>query len=447
MGTMTPVFGDLTKAFNNVVVTNSDLLAESPDQLAQAFPMLLGVAVGQLTGALSGIALPALAGLQIKPIAITSTDPDADGELSFLSIFANVAVATTPARAARRHQRAACKRCSCRRRASSPSTRAAAPCRRCCSSSAAAAPGRSSTPGRSTTAPGRPSPPRAAPSSPIRSCGCRGAITSTCARARSARPTPTDPTPARVDVLIDTVAPTGSFDVAGNEIRFDATDAVSPPEALLYRFAVDGAAFGAWISGAHATMPLALDGNRVVAQARDEAGNIGALDFHGRSTAPSTSGCSCELGGARGSDATLPMVLVVGFALFLSRRRYVWLRRVAIVGGAACLAASVLAAGGCSHAQPRQGRLRQSRSTRSAATTTSSSTDGTLYVSAYDDTMGDLVYAEIKDPTKNPSWQVIDGVDLTDIARRQGRLSLRHQRSRPRRRPVHLDRAGSRASR
>ena len=63
-GKLTPVFGDLTTAFTNVTVTNSDLLAESPDQLAQAFPMLLGIAVGQLTGALSGIALPALMGLQ-----------------------------------------------------------------------------------------------------------------------------------------------------------------------------------------------------------------------------------------------------------------------------------------------------------------------------------------------------------------------------------------------
>ena len=52
-GKLTPVFGDLSKAFNNVTVTNSDLLAESPDALAQAFPMLLGVAIGQLTGALS----------------------------------------------------------------------------------------------------------------------------------------------------------------------------------------------------------------------------------------------------------------------------------------------------------------------------------------------------------------------------------------------------------
>src|SRR5206468_7816997 len=95
-GKLTPIFGDLTKAFTNVVVTNSELLSESPDQLAQAFPMLLGVAVGQLTGALSGIALPVLLGLNIKPISVTSSDPDKDGQLSFLAIFANLAVASGP---------------------------------------------------------------------------------------------------------------------------------------------------------------------------------------------------------------------------------------------------------------------------------------------------------------------------------------------------------------
>jgi hypothetical protein len=93
-GALTPVFGDLGQAFTNVTVTNSDLLSESPDQLAQAFPMLLGVAVGQLTGALKGISLPALMGLNIKPIAVTSTDADKDGNLQFLSIFANLSVAT-----------------------------------------------------------------------------------------------------------------------------------------------------------------------------------------------------------------------------------------------------------------------------------------------------------------------------------------------------------------
>ncbi|HEX6839641.1 MAG TPA: hypothetical protein VF334_23850, partial [Polyangia bacterium] len=99
-GKLTPVFGDLTTAFTNVTVSNSDLLSESPDQLAQAFPMLLGIAVGQLTGSLSGISLPALMGLQVKPIAITSTDPDAkDGSLSFLSIFANLSVASAYHRA------------------------------------------------------------------------------------------------------------------------------------------------------------------------------------------------------------------------------------------------------------------------------------------------------------------------------------------------------------
>ena len=294
-GSLTPVFGDLTTAFANVTVTNSDLLAESPEQLAQAFPMLLGIAVGQLTGALSGISLPALAGLKINPIAITSTDPDSDGALSFLSIFANVSAAATPSRAARRHRRARLQEVRAaadarvrRRRARRDACRGGA------RSSTVAAPVRSSTPGRSTAAPWSAFTAATRVTVSRSAAVDAGAPPRRRARARVGAPTTTDPTPARVDVIIDTVAPTGGFDVAGHEIRFAATDAVSPPEALQFRCSVDGGAFGAWVSGDHATMPLSLDGAHVTVQVRDEAGNVGDLGFHGRSTAPSAGGCGCD---------------------------------------------------------------------------------------------------------------------------------------------------------
>jgi hypothetical protein len=95
MGQITPILGDLTKAFTNVTVTNSELLSESPADLAKAFPSLLGLAGGQLTSVLKPIALPAVMGLNIKPVAITSTDPDPDGAPTFLSIFANLSAATS----------------------------------------------------------------------------------------------------------------------------------------------------------------------------------------------------------------------------------------------------------------------------------------------------------------------------------------------------------------
>ncbi|MGZ3438633.1 MAG: hypothetical protein ACXVDD_03930, partial [Polyangia bacterium] len=394
------------QAFTNVTVTNSDLLSESPDQLAQAFPMLLGVAVGQLTGALKGITLPALMGLNIKPIAITSTDADKDGNLQFLSIFANLSVATP--------SRVHVDTDAWLETMQLPPTREFAVDARGASVPSAVLQLDGRGPGQleySWSIDGGPwsgftTATRVTVSDPQFWMQGRHFIE---VRARSlGAPDTTDPTPTRVDVIVDTVAPTGGFDVAGHELRIAARDTISPPDALQFRYAVGGGAFGPWIVGDHAYSPVQLDGASVSVQVRDEAGNVGALGFHGRSTAPSTGGCGCDLG-ARGRDATLPIVLVVGFALLLSRRRYVWLRRIAIVGGAACLAATVLATGGCSHGLGKGDYANPIDEIGRYHDVVFKS--GTLYVSAYDDTMGDLVYTEISDPAKNPSWQVIDGID------------------------------------
>ncbi|HZS38098.1 MAG TPA: hypothetical protein VFF06_14775, partial [Polyangia bacterium] len=94
MGQIVPLLGDFTAAFTNVRVTNSELLAETPHDLGKTFPMLLGVAAGQLGSVLKPIALPAVMGLNIQPVSITSTDPGPDGVNQFLSIFADISVAT-----------------------------------------------------------------------------------------------------------------------------------------------------------------------------------------------------------------------------------------------------------------------------------------------------------------------------------------------------------------
>ncbi|HEX8954065.1 MAG TPA: hypothetical protein VF945_19555, partial [Polyangia bacterium] len=253
-GKLTPVFGDLTQAFTNVTVTDSDLLAESPDQLAQAFPTLLGVAVGQLTGSLSGIALPALMGLQIKPIAITSTDPDANGALSFLSIFANVSTATAAARSV--DTRAWLETMQL------PPTREFAVDARGATVPAAVLQLDGSGAGRLeyswSVDDGAWSPysevTRAVVTDPQLWMQGRHTID---VRARAVgQPPTTDPTPARVDIIVDTVAPTGGFDVTGNELVVHASDAISPPETLQFRFAVDG---GAWSPFSEVTRAVVTD--------------------------------------------------------------------------------------------------------------------------------------------------------------------------------------------
>ena len=374
--------------------------------------MLLGVAVGQLTGALGSIAIPALMGLQIEPISITSTNPDANGVLSFMSIFANVSTATSPAKL-RADTTAALETMVL-----PPTQQFAVGARGDTVPSAILSLG-GSGPGTleySWSVDGGPwsafsQTTRATITDPQLWMQGRHGID---VRARvAARPETTDATPAHVDILVDTVAPTGGFDVAGSEVRIDATDAVSPPEALKFRFATSGGAFGPWVLGDHASVATALDGASLRVQVMDEAGNIGDLAFHGRSTAPSTSGCSCALAGRASSGGGSALILVAaGLGLALARRRRVWLRRLAIAGGAATLAAAVLGAGGCSHGLGKGDYENPDDEIGRYSDVVFAS--GTLHASAYDDTMGDLVYAEITNPSKTIGWQVVDGVDLTE---------------------------------
>jgi MYXO-CTERM domain-containing protein len=89
MGKITPVIGAIDDAFTNVSVKNSEAVTESPQQLAMLFPTLLNLVLPQLSGGLSPISLPAIGGLNLSVVSITSVDND-----SFLAIFANLVTAT-----------------------------------------------------------------------------------------------------------------------------------------------------------------------------------------------------------------------------------------------------------------------------------------------------------------------------------------------------------------
>mgnify|MGYP000868863995 CR=1 FL=1 len=88
---LVPMLSDLNGAFTNVRVTNTDLLSDSPTALAKAFPSLLAVAGGAL-GSLSPIALPKVMGLNILPVAVEPVDG-----MKFLSIFADISLASPEA--------------------------------------------------------------------------------------------------------------------------------------------------------------------------------------------------------------------------------------------------------------------------------------------------------------------------------------------------------------
>lgn len=89
MGKITPVLGSIDDAFTNLSVKNSDAVTESPAQLAQLFPTLLNLVLPQLSGGLSPISLPAIGGLNLSVVSITSVDND-----NFLAIFANLVTGT-----------------------------------------------------------------------------------------------------------------------------------------------------------------------------------------------------------------------------------------------------------------------------------------------------------------------------------------------------------------
>ncbi|MBA3455051.1 MAG: hypothetical protein H0T42_18320 [Deltaproteobacteria bacterium] len=92
MGELQPVIGDVEDAFTNVSVKNSEAITETPADLANLFPNLLGLVLPQLSGGLSPISLPAIGGLNLAVVDITAVDND-----NFLAIFANL-VTALPAR-------------------------------------------------------------------------------------------------------------------------------------------------------------------------------------------------------------------------------------------------------------------------------------------------------------------------------------------------------------
>jgi len=85
MGKITPVIGSISDAFTNLSVKNSEAITESPDQLKALFPTLLNLVIPQLSGGLSPISLPAIGGLNLSVVSITSVDND-----NYLGIFANL---------------------------------------------------------------------------------------------------------------------------------------------------------------------------------------------------------------------------------------------------------------------------------------------------------------------------------------------------------------------
>jgi hypothetical protein len=398
-GKLVPVIGDTSHAFKNVVVTNSHLLAEAPSELAKTFPMLLSVAVSQITGALGPIALPSIAGLNLEPVALTSTDPDGSGENQFLAIFANLAPAKTT-------MSITIDTSAELERLELPPTREFA------------LDGRGGNRPTAWLRLASPAPDAEfsfavdggawSPFSPSLRIGVsderlwmqgRHYIDVRARRAQLAQTL--DPTPARVPFVVDTVAPEGNFDVAGDELEADARDMVTPASGLQIRFSVDnGKSFSAWTPLGRVALPSRAATAALRVEVRDEAGNIGEL---GR--VAGSGGCSIAPGGRGDGDGKLAL-LVAALLVVLALRR----RKMAAIG----IGLLFCVPSGCGSLGKGDFEAPSDEIGRYSDVAVAS--DGAFHISAYDDTMGDLAYARVTDPAKNISWQVVDGIDPTAVA-------------------------------
>ncbi len=138
-------------------------------------------------------------------------------------------------------------------------------------------------------------------------------------------PRTADSEPARIEFNIDTVAPTLSAHIDGNTVVAEARDEVSA--SVEYAFQFDDGARSAWTRDARAT--LSPDARTVRVFARDADGNTAQVDLstgvrliRGGPSTDASGGCGCSVpGGKTGSSKGLALLFAAAGAVVFSARR------------------------------------------------------------------------------------------------------------------------------
>ncbi len=110
-----------------------------------------------------------------------------------------------------------------------------------------------------------------------------------------------DPTPAQVEVIIDTVAPNVKASAVSDkgEVALDVFDLVSKTEGTTVRYRIDEGAWSSWMPAAEAkAIHVGEDAADIAFEARDEEGNIGTSQqelIRGLPHGASGSGCGCSV--------------------------------------------------------------------------------------------------------------------------------------------------------
>lgn len=87
------VIGDLSQAVTDVQVSNSDLLAESPQELADAIPALIQLTLPQITGSLPSIPLPgaeSLGGFDLQVLGVRGIEGGTAGLYENAAVYADL---------------------------------------------------------------------------------------------------------------------------------------------------------------------------------------------------------------------------------------------------------------------------------------------------------------------------------------------------------------------
>jgi hypothetical protein len=397
-GDIIPVLGDLEGAFSNITVKNSEALQETPEELADIFPTILQLALGQL-GGLGSFDVPELGGLQVSVTEITAVDSN-----TFLAIFGELMPAMA-APAPRVDTTAMIARVDVPPTATFADARSWRGARRPTVELALRGSGlewQTRVDGISWSAWS----PHAERTLAADTFWVQGRHTIEVRARRAGEPWTADLTPVVMHTMIDTIAPVAELEAAPTFVRVRGTDNVAG-ERLAMRYRFDD---GAWTESPIG-LPIALAGRDLASlevEVRDAAGNAvvatGAAakpaPFHGQ---PGESGCSCGASspGAGGG------LLVVLTALLLMRPRRRLGRALAFVMLCglmpACDCGSDPPCGdvACLEGDVAHGPVGKYNSVASDG-------DRTV-VSTYDQRLGDLVVVDVI-PGSEPVHVAVDGI-------------------------------------
>lgn len=324
-GMITPEIVSITPT--NSVVTNSELLAETPAALAGVLQTVIQQFAGMITSGISPIALPAIMGfdLNVPPGGIVGVSSGGD---DFLSIWANLSLATSP------DTRALDTRLELSDLVLSPESMEVEHWGETpntlwlhfASDGADASEqveyqyridqGPWSTWTRDQRIQITDSTlllqARHQVEARSRVVGSEGSV---------------DPTPASSAILVDVLAPSVSLERSASGMVATGDDIISHGD-LTYRFRVDHAEWSEWSTQDEVALgaaALAQEQLMVEVEVRDEAGNIGSARealIRGIPNPAAAGGCGCRAtGGDRGHDALGLALSLLALGLFISRRR------------------------------------------------------------------------------------------------------------------------------